>query len=86
MKTEIKIEIKPFTLPGYVDEARAAALTSPAPSPAPREVDPADYQPTCRTFALRELSANDLYKLCDDFTNAVFKVAGKSRPPREERS
>jgi hypothetical protein len=60
-----------------VDEAR---ITAPAIPVAPG-MDPSGYEPAFRTFALRELSADDLFKLCNDFTDAVFKAAGKQQPP-----
>ena len=75
MKTEIQIEIQPFPVPGHVDEAKAFAAVY-------QEKDPCDYQPAFRTFALCELSADDMRKLCDDFTKSVFKAAGKNQPPR----
>jgi len=84
MKTEIQIEILPFTVPGYVEE-RIAVKAAPtlAHSTVYQGSDPSEYQPSHRTFALRELSANDLNKLCNDFTNSVFKAAGKNQPPRQ---
>jgi hypothetical protein len=84
MKIEVKVNIKPFPVPGYVDEAMDVAR-APVPAPASAtasnycEFDPANYQPSYRTFALRELSVVDLAKLCDDFTESVFKAAGKTR-------
>lgn len=33
------------------------------------------------TIPLKQVSADDLDKLCDDFRNAVFRNAGKQQPP-----
>jgi hypothetical protein len=84
MKTEIQIEIRPFPVPGYVDELRPAMSPKAPPSAVCQELDPGEYQPAFRTFALRELSADDLSKLCNEFTAAVFKAAGKDQPPKSE--
>lgn len=82
MKTEITIEIQPFPVPCYVDELRAPTIPGPAPASVYHGIEPSEYQPSHRTFALRELTADDLAKLCSDFTDAVFKAAGKQQPTR----
>lgn len=65
MKTKIEVELKPFDVPHY-------AATKP------RLFDVEDEP---RKFHLKELDENTLHKLCEEFTNEVFKIAGKNRPP-----
>jgi hypothetical protein len=69
MKATIEVKLKPFQVPNFV-------LTETAPKPRQEGIQEAPK------YALEELDAETLEKLCDEFTDAVFKKAGKRRPPR----
>jgi hypothetical protein len=54
------------------------------PFPVPSHVGASTSMQADRQIGLEELSANDLENLCEQFTCAVFKKAGKQRPPQQE--
>lgn len=64
MKAKIEIEIKPFSAPNVV------LLKIPM----------GNGDDTVSSIPLKEIDPGTLDKLCDDFTNEIFKKAGKSRP------
>lgn len=65
MKADIKIELKPFTVPNYVLE------------PVPRE-DGTGTNDVPRP--LKELDVGAIARMCDDFRASIFKQAGKCDP------
>jgi len=69
MKATIEIELHPFTVPNFVIRKPRARRES-------EEKDSSSF-----SYALDELDANTLERMCDDFRDAVFKKAGKQRPP-----
>lgn len=69
MKVTVEVKLKSFTVPNYV------LVDEP---PRPREEGFLEG----RKYALSELDALTLEKLCDEFTQAVFNKAGKQRPPQ----
>lgn len=70
MKVNINVELKPFTVPHFV-------LTVSAPKP--RQEGFTESQ----KYALSDLDASILDKLCNQFRDDVFDKAGKRQPPRE---
>jgi hypothetical protein len=68
MKVKLDVELKPFNVPSFV------FIGTP---PRSRE----EGVKFDSGIALRDVSAETLEKLCEEFTNAVFKKAGKHRPP-----
>lgn len=69
MEATIKIKLKPFNVPNFV------SLAGP-------ELHAGEGFVQSNTFALSELDAVTLEKMCDEFTRAVFEKAGKQRPPQ----
>ena len=67
MKATIEVKLKPFPAPNFVITEAAAKPRQEGMQEAPK-------------YALEELDAETLKKLCDEFTDAVFKKAGKSQP------
>lgn len=65
MKATIEIELLPFNVPNYVRTKREGMEEG---------VDDA-------ALHLRDLDAETLDELCENFTNEVFKRAKKQRPP-----
>jgi len=73
MKATIEVKLKPFSVPNFV-------LTEAEPKPREEGMtEPPKY-------ALSELNPETLEALCEQFTNEVFRKAGKSRPPRYEQA
>lgn len=68
MKAKIEITLKPFQVPNFVLTEQEAGLRQEGMIESPK-------------YALSELSAETLDALCEQFTNEVFKKAGKQRPP-----
>lgn len=69
MEATIKIKLKPFTVPNFVCVAG-------------HEAHREEGFVQSKTFALSELDAVTLEKMCEEFTCAVFDKAGKQRPPQ----
>lgn len=72
MEVNIKLKLKPFTTPNFV------LVDEPSK---PRGEGFSEG----RKFALSELDAETLERMCDDFTREVFKKSGKQRPPQPDR-
>lgn len=69
MKVKIEVIIKPFIVPNFVIQ----------------EVMPGDRQDgftATEGIPLSMIDADTLWRMCSDFTDAVFKKAGKEQPPR----
>ena len=73
MKVTIEVKLKPFQVPNFVlaDEG-----------PRPKQ----DGFVEGKSYSLSDLDAVTLRKMCDEFTAAVFKKAGKSQPSTAVRS
>jgi hypothetical protein len=68
MKAKLDVELKPFNVPNFVVmDAKARPME--------------DGVKFDSGIALRDVSVETLEKLCEEFTEAVFKKAGKNRPP-----
>ena len=67
MKVSIEVKIKPFKVPSFVLTEQDAKPRQEGMQEAPK-------------FSLSDLDATTLAKLCDDFTDSVFKKAGKQQP------
>ena len=67
MKTNIEIELEPFSTPNYVRTKKAGHKES--------------LDDTC--IHIRDLDSETLDKLCNDFRSKVFKKAGKVPPPEQ---
>jgi len=70
MKVTIELDLEPFKTPDYV------TIKS---QPKPRE----DGFQGSNSIPLSEIDPTTLYALCQDFTNSVFKKAGKQQPPQQ---
>lgn len=68
MEATIKLKLKPFNVPNFVVVADHEQLH--------RE----EGMSVSRAFALSELDAVTLEKMCEEFTDAVFEKACKRRP------
>ena len=68
MEVNIKITLEPFIVPNFVIARDRPTLRQEGITEA-------------RKYALAELDAETLERLCDDFTKSVFEKAGKRRPP-----
>ncbi len=72
MKVSVDVTLRPFTVPNFV-------LIEEKERPRSEGfVEP-------QKFALGDLSSETLEKLCEEFTDSVFKKAGKNRPPQEAK-
>lgn len=69
MKAKIDVVLKPFQVPNYVLTEQLPGVKQDGLREGPK-------------YALSELDPDTLAKLCEDFTQAIFKKAGKQRPPR----
>ena len=69
METQIKVKLKPFSVPNYV-------IIEPKPRP---KEDGYTDSPNLR---LADLDSETLQRLCDNFSMEVFKKAGKM-PPKQ---
>jgi len=65
----IKIKVRPFTVPNFI------LIDMP---PKPRQDGIHDLQEN--KLSLSDLDASTLHEMCEEFANAVFAKAGKSRP------
>lgn len=67
MKTQIEIDLKPFTVPNFVIAAN----------------DLKAREEGCenQSFPLAYLSSETLDQMCREFRDAVFEKAGKRQPP-----
>lgn len=72
MKATIELDLKPFMTPNFVQVKQ---------EPSQRQ----EGMKEPRSFALSELDENTLERLCENFTNEVFKKAGKTRPTPSSR-
>jgi hypothetical protein len=61
----MKLKLKPFSTPNYVI----------AEKPGRKE----DFQ-TAPVFPLREIEADELAEMCDEYRKNIFKKAGKKDP------
>lgn len=68
MKVMIEVRLKPFTVPNFVIAETEAR---------PRQ----EGVSLAQQYRLSALDPETLERLCEEFTNAVFKKAGKQRPP-----
>ncbi len=68
MKVTIELDLEPFETPDF------AIIRS---EPKPRQ----DGFQAINSIPLREIDASILYSLCENFTDSVFRKAGKQRPP-----
>jgi len=68
MKAKLDVELKPFNVPNFVI---IGSLLRP-------EGERDKFE---NGIAISNVSAEALEKLCEEFTDAVFKKAGKQRPP-----
>ena len=95
MKSIIEIKIAAFEVPEYVygsitkthPDPRPAKPADPdlvRPGPALPAVPPQPSGPTA--FPIVALDAETLERLCDDFRDEVFRMAGKRRPPQAART
>jgi len=69
MKTKLEINLKPFKTPNFILEQKTGGMQT-------------DDNP--RSFELKMFDARTLEKMCEEFTDAVFRKAGKRRPPQNE--
>lgn len=69
MKAQLEVTLKPFIVPNFV-------ILEQPPRSREEGFKEADKVP------LSSLDPITLEKLCSDFTNEIFKKAGKTRPPR----
>lgn len=83
MKANVALDITPFVVPSTVGVRPFAALPQAPKAPvAPWEAPPqGPAQPQYFTVPLRELEADTLDRLCNDFREEVFEQALKERPP-----
>jgi hypothetical protein len=70
MKASIEVELQPFTVPNYVLTVQPTRLKQEGIVETPK-------------LALSDLDSMTLERLCNEFRDAVFNKAGKSRPPQE---
>lgn len=77
MKTKIEINLLPFDVPDFVMEKR-----EPAPAPAAPALPESAARPIRHaiTLHLKEMPAETLSKMCDEYRKEVFKKAGKTDP------
>lgn len=69
MHTKIEIILKPFSTPNFVlSVGHERSL---------------DGQPEETSYPLSAIDAQTLERMCEDFTNDVFKKAKKQRPPQD---
>lgn len=70
MEINIKVNVAPFSVPDCVQIVGSRADGINA---------------TPKTISLENIDEYALEKLCSDFTDGVFKIAGKQRPPQPAR-
>ena len=78
MKANIKVNLKPFTVPNYV---LSEVVNENTLADDLRKLQ--GSSDNGRKFHVSEIDAVTLERLCENFTNEIFKKAGKSRPDRE---
>jgi hypothetical protein len=61
----MKLKLKPFSTPNYVIAEKSERK--------------GDYQ-TAPVFPLREIEANELAEMCDEYRKSIFRKAGKNDP------
>jgi len=71
MEATFKVNLKPFTIPNYVLVEMPPGKRDDGWQEGPK-------------YRLEDLDAVTLDGLCDQFRDAVFAKAGKSRPPQPE--
>ena len=68
MKATLEVELQPFQVPNFV---------RPVAKPGKRE----DGFAETVAYPLSDLDSMTLWRLCKDFTDEVFRKAGKEQPP-----
>jgi hypothetical protein len=82
MQAKILLTINPFSVPDHVTlvpkpKAPSQAPAQPLPGGGPFEPPKQVYFPV----PLAELDGETLHRLCEEFRDGVFRVAGKPQPP-----
>jgi hypothetical protein len=67
----MSVELRPFTVPNYVTQVTPARPRQEGFAESPK-------------YALAEIDAETLARLCDEFRRAVFEKAGKADPSRRD--
>ena len=79
MKTNIQINLTPFSVPNVVTEIGTLPVTAYATAPAAPTPCDTYNKPfiTSRQFNLEELDEVTLSNMCDEFRAEIFRRAGK---------
>ncbi len=72
MKASIEVELAPFSVPNYVRVI-------------PKQGTRVDTKEEAPCYALDDLDAVTLQRLCDEFCADVFRKAGKQPPPGKSK-